>query len=188
MKKNLKYMTSILYYSNYCDYCKKLIVHLSRTKLKKKIHFVNIDNRYKEKDKTYILLPNGQTLSMPPHVNKVPALMLLDSYNVMYGQQIYKYLKPEEEKMKQKDTMNNDEPLAFSVELANSMSDTYSFLDMTSDELSAKGSGGFRQMHNFSKLHQNDTIETPTEDYEPDKIKNVDLSKLQEQRLNEIKM
>ena len=181
-------MASILYYSNFCDHCKKLIVHLSKTKLKEKIHFVNIDNRYKDGDKTHILLPDGQTLSMPPHVNKVPALMLIDSYNVMYGKEIYKYLKPKEERMKQNATMNNGEPLAYSNEIAGAMSDTYSFLDMSSEELSAKGSGGFRQMHNFAKLNQNNTIETPTEDYEPNRVKSVDISKLQEQRLNDIKM
>ena len=181
-------MTSILYYSNYCTHCKKLIVHISKTILKEKIHFVNIDNRYKEENKTHILLPDGQTLSMPPHINKVPALMLIDSYNVMYGNEIYQYLKPKEERMKQKNTMNNGEPLAFSSEIAGAMSDTYSFLDMSSEELSAKGSGGFRQMHNFAKLNQNDTIETPTDDYEPNRVKNVDLTKLQEQRQNDIKM
>jgi len=181
-------MTTILYYSNFCEHCKKLIVHLSKTKLKEKIHFVNIDNRYTDNNKTHILLPNGQTLSMPPHVIKVPALMLIDSYNVMYGNEIYNYLKPKEEKLKQQNTMNNGEPLAFSAEIANTLSDTYSFLDMSSEELSAKGSGGFRQMHNFAKLHNNTTIETPTDNYEPNRVKEVDLTKLQEQRQNDIKM
>jgi len=181
-------MATILYYSNFCEHCKKLIVHLSKTKLKEKIHFVNIDNRYKDNNKTYILLPDGQTLSMPPHVTKVPALMLTDSYNVMYGNEIYNYLKPAEEKLKQQNTMNNGEPLAFSAEITNSMSDTYSFLDMSSEELSAKGSGGFRQMHTFAKLHNDDTIDTPTDNYEPNRVKEVDLTKLQEQRMEDVKI
>ena len=181
-------MASILYYSNFCEHSKKLIVHLSKTKIKEKIHFINIDTRYKQQEKTYILLPNGSTLSMPPHINKVPALMLIDSYNVMYGKEIYKYLKPKEERMKRQNTMNNGEPLAFSTEIAGAMSDTYSFLDMTSEELSAKGTGGFRQMHNFAKLNQNEKIETPTEDYEPNHVKDVDITKLQEQRMKDIKM
>ena len=95
-----------------------------------KIHFVNIDNRYKDNNKTYILLPNGQTLSMPPHVTKVPALMLIDSYNVMYGNEIYDYLKPKEEKMKQQNTMNNGEPLAFSAGEMGGMSDNNAYLDL----------------------------------------------------------
>ena len=53
---------------------------------------------------------------------------------------------------------------------------------MSTDELSAKGSGGFRQMHHFAKLNDDYTIDTPVEDYEPNKVKEVDLQKLQQQR------
>ena len=52
--------------------------------------------------------------------------------------------------------------------------------------MSAKGDGGLRQMHSFVTLDFNQKIHTPPEDYEPDKVGNVDLSKLQEQRQNEI--
>ena len=181
-------MASILYYSNYCKYCSKILVHISKTKLKETIHFVNIDNRYKEGEKIHIILPNGKTLSMPPHVTKVPALMLVDSYNVMYGDDIYRYLKPKEERIKNIATKKNGEPLAFSLEMGASLSDCYSFLDMTPEELSAKGGGGMRQMHHFAKPNNKETIETPTENYSPDKVGNVDMDKLQQQRLEEIRM
>ena len=157
MKKYiLRYMASILYYSNYCNFCKKLLNYFSKTKLSEKIHFINIDNRHTKQNKTHITLSNGQKLSLPPHINKVPALMLMNSYNVIYGDKIYNYFKPKEEIMKQHDTMNNGEPLAFSAEISGVMSDTYSFFDMSSEDLSAKGGGGFRQMHHFAKLNQND--------------------------------
>ena len=68
------------------------------------------------------------------------------------------------------------------------MSDNYSYLDQTSDEMTAKGNGGMRQMHNFVKLNQNDKIDTPDEDYEPDKVGQVDLGKIQAQRETDIKL
>ena len=35
------------------------------------------------------------------------------------------------------------------------MSDSYSYLDQSPDEMNAKGEGGLRQMHSFVKLKQN---------------------------------
>ena len=79
------------------------------------------------------------------------------------------------------------EPLAFSMfEMGTSMSDTYSYLDQSPDEMNAKGEGGLRQMHSFVKLNHNDSIETPPEDYEPDKVGQVDMGKLQAARESEI--
>ena len=47
--------------------------------------------------------------------------------------------------------------------MGSSHSDNYSFLDQNSDELSAKGDGGLRQMHAFATYNGNDSIETPPE-------------------------
>ena len=58
---------------------------------------------------------------------------------------------------------------------------------MDDDELSAKGSGGTRQMHSYADINYNTKIETPEEDYSPDKIDgNITVDKLQEQRMNEV--
>ena len=85
-------------------------------------------------------------------------------------------------------THSNVEPMAFSfTEMGTCMSDSYSYWDQSSDELSAKGHGGLRQMHSFVKLNHNDSIETPPEDYEPDKVGQVDMGKLQAAREAEIK-
>ena len=85
-------------------------------------------------------------------------------------------------------TQNNIEPMAFSfTEMGTCMSDSYSYWDQTSDELSAKGQGGLRQMHSFVTLNHDDKIYTPEDDYEPDKVGEVDLGKLQAQREKDIK-
>ena len=85
-------------------------------------------------------------------------------------------------------TQNNIEPSAYSyTEMGTSMSDDYSYLDQTSDEMAAKGEGGTRQMHSFVLLNDNQTIETPPEDYIPDKVRETDLEKLQKQRTQHFK-
>ena len=56
-------MSTILYYSNYCENCKSLMQILSKSQVSKEIHFVCIDNRYKDKDgKMMIALENNQNI------------------------------------------------------------------------------------------------------------------------------
>ena len=71
--------------------------------------------------------------------------------------------------------------------MGNSLSDNYSYLDMSPDDLMAKGNGGLRMMHSYCTINQNQTIETPPDDYEPDKVGQVDLGKLQMARASEVR-
>ena len=71
-------------------------------------------------------------------------------------------------------------------EMGNSLSDTYSYLDMSAEELSAKGNGGLRIMHNYMLLDQHQTIATPPDDYVPDKMGTVDMGKIIEKREKDI--
>ena len=58
---------NILYYSNYCDNCKKLLQVLSRSQIKDELHFLCIDKRVKMPDGSIqILLKNGQQVLLPP--------------------------------------------------------------------------------------------------------------------------
>ena len=85
-------------------------------------------------------------------------------------------------------TNHNGEPQAFSFcEMGSSLSDNYSYLDMSAEDLSAKGNGGLRQMHSYCTINQSDSIATPPDDYEPDKVGAVDLGKLQMQRANDVR-
>mgnify|MGYP006076718163 CR=1 FL=1 len=181
-------MSCILYYSNYCEPSKKLIKTISGSKIKDDIHFLCIDNRITGKNNaTYIVLENNQRVLLPPTVTKVPALLLLNnSHHVLFGEQIYNHLQPKQNVMNTEATMGNEEPQAYGLCQMNSISDSYSFWDQSSDELSAQGSGGIRQMHNYVGLDSNNNIETPPDSYEPDKIGNVSLEQLQEQRSSEI--
>ena len=66
----------------------------------------------------------------------------------------------------------------------------FSFFVQNADELSAKGSGGLRQIHQYSTLTQYDKIDTPEENYEANTIGNqgIDMDKLQRDRNTELKL
>ena len=141
-------MSSILYYSNYCEHSKKLIQTISKANISKDIHFICIDKRTKDtNNKVYIILENGQKIIMPENVNRVPALLLLNQgFNVLYGEAITQHLKPKQEALIKKATQNNLEPMAFSFgggggssgsSYGGIVSDNYSFLDMDADSLTA---------------------------------------------------
>jgi hypothetical protein len=186
-------MSSILYYSNFCDHSKKLLQTLSKTQASKEIHFICIDKRTKGQDnKVYIVLENGQNIVMPENVTKVPALLLLNqNYQVLYGDNIYNHLKPAQEVITRQATSNNMEPMAFSLGGGCIASDQYSFLDMDSEELNTKGNGGMRQMHNYVPLNYIDTISTPTDEHDYKQSRStggqeMTIEKLQQMREQEI--
>ena len=183
-------MSAVLYYSNYCNHCKQLLLKLSRTKTRDDLHFVCIDKRERHKDgTTNIILENGQRLLLPPNVKSVPTVLLLHHGNrVIDGlKEINHFLSPGEIEINNKATDDNGEPLAFSMnEMGSGLSDNYSYLDMSAEELSAKGDGGLRMMHSYTGWSDNQSIATPPENYVPNKVGNVDMGKLQEQRNSEI--
>lgn len=184
-------MSSILYYSNFCEHSKKLLQTISKADISKDIHFICIDKRTKDaNNKIYIILENGQKIIMPENVTRVPALLLLNQgYNVLYGESILQHLKPRQEKMVKQATQNNLEPMAFGFSgggFGSIASDQYSFLDMDSESLSAKGNGGMRQMHNYVDLNYSDNISTPDDEHDyksSNKISgDLTVEQLQQQR------
>ena len=151
-------MSCILYYSKYCEVCKKYLQLLSKSDIQKDIHFICIDKRVKDSNnKTYIILDNGQKIILPENITKVPALLLLNQgYQVLYGEQILQHLKPSQQQEVKQATQNNMEPMAFSLgggNFGDVVSDQYSFLDQDPDDLKAEGNGGMRQMHNYVDLN-----------------------------------
>ena len=185
-------MSSILYYSNYCEKCKLLIQSISQSGLQNEMHFVCIDNRVKkETGENYIVLENGQEILLPPTITKVPALLLLNKgHHVLFGDEITQHLAPKQEALKTAATQQfGGEPAAFSLmggAAYGVASDNFSFLDQDSDSLSAKGNGGMRQQHHYATLEYQDDIDTPPDNYAPDTIGNVSMEKMQEQRNQDV--
>lgn len=180
-------MSSILYYSNFCENSKNLLSSISKSSVKNDLHFICIDKRIQKDNNTYIVLENNQQIVLPNTITAVPALLLINNnYQVLFGSDIVQHLKPVEEVKTQQATNFNGEPSAFNFNggVSGVVSDNYSFLDQNSDELSAKGDGGMRQLYNYATINQADAIETPPDDYAPDKINEDSLKQYENNRNN----
>ena len=162
----------------------------SQSQVKNDIHFICIDNRVTKEGDTFIILPNQKEIILPKTVDKVPALLLLNRGNqVLYGQNIIQYLNPVKNNIQER--LRNVEPDAFCLSDINNsgvMSDSFSFLDQSIEALSAKGDGGLRQLRNNVRLDDRDNIETPPDDYIPNKIGEVSMENLQTERANDMKI
>ena len=185
----------ILYYSNYCKHCQKLLQTLVKANMSNKISFICIDKRIVDPNtnQTYIVLENSSRVIMPPNLNSVPALLLIkQNYKLLLGDDIIKHYHPEMKALNQKATNNNGEPMAFPIMASNGgtniVSEQYTMYNMTPDELSAKGRGGNRQMYNYVSAGDDiKFIETPADNYRPDKLSNsVTIDTLQQQRMDEV--
>ena len=186
-------MSSVLYYSNYCEHSKKLLQEISKTEHTKDIHFICIDKRVKgANNKTYIVLENGQQIIMPENINRVPALLLLNQgFKVLYLEEILKQFRSKQQVVVKQATQNYLEPMAFSFGGGSAIvSDNYSFLDMDSDTMAAKGNGGARQMHNYVDVNASFSIPTPSDDVDykgSTKISSdITVEKLMQQREQDI--
>tara|TARA_Y100000816_G_C26108450_1_gene590266 strand:+ start:2329 stop:2886 length:558 start_codon:yes stop_codon:yes gene_type:complete len=170
-------------------------VYITNNNLQDQVHFIPIDKRVKDPstNKTYIILDSGERIIMPETIQSVPAVMLLEQgYKVIYGDEIYSLFQPVVKKQIEKTTDFNMEPTSFSFGDGFSsmgtgvMSDSYSFLDMNSDELGTKGQGGMRQMYNYVGLQDpglGGDIKTPKDDFDyRNSSDGMSLEALQKQR------
>ena len=180
-------MGSVLYYSNFCDNSKIILHSLSKSSIKNNLHFICIDKRIQKNNNIYVILENNQEIILPKTITAVPALLIVnENYRVLLGNEILEYLKPVEDVNIKKATNNNMEPHAFSINdpFSGVVSDNYSYLDQNSDELSARGSGGLRQLYNYATIDHQEQIDTPPDNYIPDKIGEVNLKNLENERNN----
>lgn len=185
----------ILYYSNYCKHCQRLVQTLVKGNLSNKISFVCIDKRVRDakSNQEYIVLENGSKIVMPPNIHSVPSLLLIkQNYRLLMGDEIMQHLHPQIKQLNEAATNFNGEPISYSLggstSGSNIISEQYTYYNMTPDELSAKGKGSNRQMYNYVSANDDiKLINTPPDNYRPDKLSNnVTIESLQQQRLNEI--
>jgi len=185
----------ILYYSNYCKHSQKLVQTLVKGNLSDKISFICIDKRVRDNknNQTYIILENGTKVVLPPNVHSVPALLLVkEKYRVVLGDEIMKLFHQDLKSKNQRATNYNGEPMGFHLGSSNAVSnissEKYTMYNMTPDELSAKGRAGTRPLYNYVSANDDiNFIETPPDNYRPDKLSNsVTVDTLQQKRLDEI--
>jgi hypothetical protein len=181
-------MSLVFYYSNFCNSCRNILPEIAKFKLNNQLHFICIDDRIQKPDgKLYVILSNQKEIPLPDTVNKVPALMLLSrGSQVIFGNQIISYLNTT---LNEKNVSVNDDPETFNFGDINSygvISDNYSFLDQSVESLGAKGDGGLRQLRNNVKLNHSDYIETPPDNYTPNKVDMQSIKKFEGERNAEL--
>ena len=189
----------ILFYSNYCKHSQKLLQYLAKHGLTQQLNCISIDKRTRDPNtnQTSVITENGQTIPLPVNVHSVPTLLLVSrKYSALTGDAIYTHFETTFLAKSIETTASNqsgNEPFGFvlnpSTGGVNIQSEQYTFYNMSSNELSAKGNGGMRQMHNyFPASHKSAfTIPTPDDTYRPDKLGgDVTLDKLQQKRNSDI--
>lgn len=170
-------MSGILYYSNHDEASKKVIQTIVRAGLQAQFHFMCVDNRVSVRNdahrpndpsskptKTMIVLDNKHQVLMPDAVTHVPALLVLRSNTIVFGDEISRHIRPQQQVHVSHATQRHMEPAAASNQGPSAwdwsgwmgggvVSDTFSFLDQTTEELSsAHGNAGMRQMHHYAPL------------------------------------
>lgn len=183
-----------LYYSNYCKHSQRVLHFIVKGNLTEKLNFLCIDKREKDvnNNQTYIILENGKKVIMPPNIQSVPALLLVKhGYRVILGDDIIQHYQSVANLETKKRMMNqNIEPIGTSLGTShmNVSSEQYTFFNLTPDELSAKGTGGRRQLYNYVSANEEIiSIQTPPDTYQADKLdKDITVDKLQQQRMDEI--
>ena len=174
-------MSSILYYSTLCKNCDKILNELSRTELQRGIHFVCVDKRVERGGAHFVVLETGEEVLLPKEVTRVPALLLLDAGNrVLFGNEIYSVFGDalrEENRTATRGNVEPRQPEAISTAGFHTSvhSSHYSALDggAEPDDGSAYVSATYDNIQ---------SIETPPEDYVPDKLNEQSIKEYQEAR------
>ena len=69
----------------------------------------------------------------------------------------------------------------------NILSEKYTDYSMTPEDLSAKGTGNSRKLYNYVGIGDNFFIETPPDDYKPDKVSgDVTVDSIQQKRMQDV--
>ena len=177
-----------LYYSKYCKHSTEILEEVNKHGLQDTFTYICIDSRTLKDNVFYIHLLDGTQKLLPPMINRVPILLLKPNYEILSGNQILEYIKPQSKNIKEETIKISNEPSEHSMTntMSGVVSDSYSFIDMSPDELSAKGNGGIRQMYNYSTLNDsNNSISTPLLDDKKPKL-DYSLEQLEKKRNEEI--
>jgi len=168
---------------------------LVKNNLATKLNFLCIDQRKRDvnNNNVYIVLEDGRQVIMPPNVHSVPALLLIkENYRVILGEDIIKRYQGSVQSQTHAATQFQGEPMGVSLMASNQgmniVSEPYTYYNLTAEELSAKGTGGRRQMYNYVPADlEVISISTPPDTYQPDKIaKSITVDVLQQKRNTEI--
>lgn len=182
----------ILYYSNYCKHSKGILDFLVKNDIVKSLNSICIDRRkvHPQTGQTHIILENGNTLLLPPNVHSVPCILLVkENYRCVLGNEIKSLFSSKVRDSQDIAHQGEGEPISYSLgnNTKSIFSEKFTSYSASTEELSAKGSGGNRPLYNYVSANQtNATINTPPDTYKPDKIsKDITIDTIQQQRNEE---
>jgi hypothetical protein len=181
---------NILYYSNYCKHSKAILDYLVKNDLIESLNCICIDQRKvdQQQGQIHIMLENGNTVLLPPNVYSVPSLLLVkENYKCVVGNEIKNVYKAKVLENNDLAFQGNGEPLSFSLGSKDIQSEQFTFYNSTTEDLSAKGSGGMRPLYHYVPADGNMSIPTPPDTYKSNKVGNdVTVDTLQQKRSDEM--
>ena len=83
----------IVFYSNYCTYCKKILTHISKLPIKDKLLYVCVDD---------------SKIQLPQFVKAVPTIYLAEKKQIVVDESIEKWLESLHSKPKNENISNNE--------------------------------------------------------------------------------
>lgn len=146
-----------LYFSEYCKHSAAVLEQLNRYGMQDSFIYISVDKRIVKNNMTYVLLPNGKQFLLPPMINRVPILLLKPSNEILSGNQILEYIKPQARNIQESKTMiyNEPNPFAFGTDglgMSGVSSDRFSFVESNNNPNEMRldgGTAGMRQMYNY---------------------------------------
>ena len=73
----------ILYYSNYCKHCQRIITSIVKSNIVSKISAVCIDKKVREGSSYIVKFDNGTKCTLPPNLQVVPSLLCMKKNHVI---------------------------------------------------------------------------------------------------------
>jgi hypothetical protein len=107
---------NILYYSRFCPHSNKVIEYLAKNNITSELNCICIDKRITSNTgQVMVQLENGKQESLPPMIDRVPALLLVkEKYQIRFGDEVIQHYKQKVKQDNNEATQGNEgEPLAF---------------------------------------------------------------------------
>jgi hypothetical protein len=193
----------ILYYSNLCVHSQKVIEFIVKHQLSNQLSCICVDKRKRDvnNNQTVVVLENGQQVTLPPNLQSIPAILCVKkNYTLVLGKDpILAYLQEKfgtqyanaafDHPGKQR--MQEREPVGVTLTgltlNSNILSESFTSYHLGPDDLSTKSTSQNRPLHHYTSVNQDFKINTPEDNYRPDKVSsNVTIDVLQQQRNHEI--
>ena len=204
VKKFLYMPLNVLYYSNYCKHSQEVLKFIVKADLVGQLNCLCIDKRTRDHNNNQLIitLENGTKVTLPPIVNDVPSLLLINkNHTVVVGaSNIIKELNvgigPQSQSQSQSQSRfqtNENELLSYEMgsytSNQNVSSEKFTDYNLSTEALSSTGQSTDRNLQNYVPANGRQMINTPDEDYQSEKMTSeMTIDKLQQLRNQDIGM